>query len=79
MKWAPGSAESARAESAQGNVNDHYVHNGVSRRVMMNLACHTGSACGATPAPDTMAENGTMYDFDLLVIGAGSGGTRAAR
>lgn len=27
----------------------------------------------------TMTENGTKYDFDLLVIGAGSGGTRAAR
>jgi hypothetical protein len=26
-----------------------------------------------------MTENGTKYDFDLLVIGAGSGGTRAAR
>lgn len=26
-----------------------------------------------------MTENGTKHDFDLLVIGAGSGGTRAAR
>ncbi len=27
----------------------------------------------------SMTENGEKYEFDLIVIGAGSGGTRAAR